>query len=72
MFFLECLFVDLGCKLFRIKPTPQERLLNRERDAREEALALAMHDMQVDLYGRVARTFTHHHAAARARHGLTA
>jgi hypothetical protein len=69
---LEALFLDGLCKVFRVQRTPTLRALDHERVARDEALSLATHDMQVELFEHVHPTFGRHHAAARTRHGLTA
>ena len=68
---LDALFVDFGCKILRVRPTPVERKLEREQAALLEARDLALHDSNVAFYSIVGGpTFRHHHDQARARHGL--
>lgn len=68
---LDALFVDLGCKIFRVPSSPVERKLDRERAALLEARDLALHDSNVTFYSIVGGpTFRHHHDQSRARHEL--
>ena len=68
--FFQALFLAVVFKIFRVDTAPLARELT-ERSALNDALLRSMHDVEVDVYGKGFRTFTHHHDQARARRGLS-
>ena len=69
---LQALFIDGCAKLFRLDRDPDYIRMNREANARRDALAASVDDMTEEGYRALFPTFERHHAEARARLGLPA